>query len=76
MACNGMFGAGEGSMISPPNLDRHYTLSMCEVAIFSRKAYNLLREVEFLHDIAKVSHIHINYITINIDFSAWKLIET
>ncbi|XP_053397678.1 alpha-mannosidase 2C1-like isoform X2 [Mercenaria mercenaria] len=53
MACNGMFGAGTDTMISPPNLDKQFTLSTCEVAVFNRKAYNLLREIEFLHDMAK-----------------------
>jgi hypothetical protein len=54
MACNGMFGAGDNGMITPPNLNKQFTLSMCEVAVFNRKAYTLLREIEFLHDMAKV----------------------
>ncbi|XP_060596944.1 alpha-mannosidase 2C1-like isoform X1 [Ruditapes philippinarum] len=53
MACNGMFGAGTDTMISPPNLEKQFTLSTCEVAVYNRQAFNLYREVEFLHDIAK-----------------------
>ncbi|KAL4232509.1 hypothetical protein ACF0H5_007201 [Mactra antiquata] len=53
MACNGMFGAGDNGMIAPPKLDKTFTLNFCQVAVFNRKAYNLLREVELLHDIAK-----------------------
>ena len=55
MACNGMFGAGDNGMITAPNPDKQFTLSMCEIAVLERKVYNLLREVEMLHDIAKVS---------------------
>lgn len=53
MACNGMFGAGQNGMIFPPDLNRTFTLSICEVAVFNQKAYDLLREIELLYDIAK-----------------------
>ncbi|XP_052810872.1 alpha-mannosidase 2C1-like isoform X3 [Mya arenaria] len=53
MACNGMFGAGDNGMIAPPDLNRQFTLSCCEVAVFDRRVYNLIREVELLHDMAK-----------------------
>ena len=54
MACNGMFGAGANSMISPPNMDKQFQLAQCEIAIFDRKVYNLLRDVELLYEMAKV----------------------
>lgn len=54
MACNGMFGAGDDGMITAPNMDKQFTLSKCEIAVFDRNVYNLLQEVELLHDMAKV----------------------
>lgn len=54
MACNGMFGAGDNGMIKPPDLNKQFTLSCCEVAVFDRRVYNLLRDIELLYDLAKV----------------------
>jgi len=54
MACNGMFGAGDNGMIAPPDMERQFTLACCEIVVFDRRVYNLIRDVELLHDIAKV----------------------
>ncbi|KAL3883418.1 hypothetical protein ACJMK2_029685 [Sinanodonta woodiana] len=53
MACNGLFGTGDNGMINPPNPNRTFTLSRAEVAVFDRAVYNLVREVELLHDMAR-----------------------
>ncbi|XP_072045135.1 alpha-mannosidase 2C1-like [Amphiura filiformis] len=52
MACNGMFGAGSG-LITPPDVNKTYTLSTAEIRVFNRKAYELLMDVETLYDMAK-----------------------
>ncbi|XP_071483559.1 alpha-mannosidase 2C1-like [Diadema antillarum] len=52
MACNSMFGAGNG-LIGPPALDRTFTLSQAEIAVFNREAYELMMDVETLIDIVK-----------------------
>ena len=57
MACNEMFGAGEGGLINPTNPDRYFTLSCCEAVVFDRQVYRLIRDVEFLYNTAKVSCI-------------------
>ena len=54
MACNEMFGAGEGGLINPANPDRYFTLSCCEAVVFDRQVYNLIRDVELLYNMAKV----------------------
>ena len=54
MACNEMFGAGEGGLINPTNPDRYFTLSCCEAVVFDRQVYRLIRDVEFLYNTAKV----------------------
>ncbi|XP_008941963.1 PREDICTED: alpha-mannosidase 2C1, partial [Merops nubicus] len=54
LACNGLFGAGKGSMIAPPDPDRRFTLSRAELAVFNRDVYELLVDLEILLDMAKV----------------------
>ena len=54
MACNGLFGAGDNGMINPADPNRYFTLSCCEAVMFDRQVYDLIRDVELLHDMAKV----------------------
>ncbi|NXS58299.1 MA2C1 mannosidase, partial [Brachypteracias leptosomus] len=54
LACNGLFGAGEGSMIAPPDPDRRFTLSKAELVVFNRDVYELLVDLEILQDMAKL----------------------
>ncbi|GAB0193978.1 alpha-mannosidase 2C1 [Grus japonensis] len=54
LACNGLFGAGKGSMIAPPDPDRRFTLSKAELVVFNRNVYELLVDLEILLDMAKL----------------------
>lgn len=53
MACNGLFGAGDNGMIERPDPNRYFTLAQAEIAIFDRRVYDLILDVEMLHDMAK-----------------------
>ncbi|XP_064578400.1 alpha-mannosidase 2C1 isoform X2 [Zonotrichia leucophrys gambelii] len=53
LACNGLFGAGKGSMIAPPDPDRRVTLSKAELVVFNRDVYELLVDLEILLDMAQ-----------------------
>eukprot|EP00189_Rhodosorus_marinus_P000563 CAMPEP_0113958740 /NCGR_PEP_ID=MMETSP0011_2-20120614/3670_1 /TAXON_ID=101924 /ORGANISM="Rhodosorus marinus" /LENGTH=968 /DNA_ID=CAMNT_0000969801 /DNA_START=354 /DNA_END=3257 /DNA_ORIENTATION=+ /assembly_acc=CAM_ASM_000156 len=52
MACNGLFGAGRGGDIEPPDPDCSYTLSECGVSTFDAEAWQLLQRVTFLEGCA------------------------
>uniref|UniRef100_A0A8C3MFV5 alpha-mannosidase n=1 Tax=Geospiza parvula TaxID=87175 RepID=A0A8C3MFV5_GEOPR len=54
LACNGLFGAGQGSMIAPPDPDRRVTLSKAELVVFNRDVYELLMDLEILLDMAQL----------------------
>ncbi|KAM6060838.1 LOW QUALITY PROTEIN: alpha-mannosidase 2C1 [Theristicus caerulescens] len=54
LACNGLFGAGKGSMIAPPDPDRRFTLSKAELVVFNRNVYELLVDLEILLDMAQL----------------------
>jgi alpha-mannosidase len=54
MACNGVLGVGKDSMIGPPDMNKSFTLSQAEIAVFDREVYDLILDVETLHDMAKV----------------------
>jgi len=54
MACNDLFGAGMNGMINQPDPTRYYTLSKAEISVYNRDIYNLIIDVEMLHDMAKV----------------------
>ncbi|MBN3307873.1 MA2C1 mannosidase, partial [Amia calva] len=54
VACNGLFGAGQGSMIAPPDPDRKYSVQRAELAVFNRDVSALLTDFEMLVDIAKL----------------------
>lgn len=53
MACNNMFGAGKNGMINPVDQERTFTLELAEVCTRDEKVYNLLMDLEVLHDMAK-----------------------
>ena len=54
LACNGLFGAGQGSMIAAPDPNRKYTLQKAELVVFNRDVQELLTDFEMLVDIVKV----------------------
>lgn len=54
MACNHLFGIGSLALVKPEDDKRTFTLAQAELAVFDRDVYNLILDVETLHDIAKV----------------------
>nr|XP_015198938.1 PREDICTED: alpha-mannosidase 2C1 [Lepisosteus oculatus] len=54
VACNGLFGAGQGSMIAPPDPHRKYSVQRAELAVFNRGVQELLTDFEMLIDVVKV----------------------
>ncbi|XP_059170192.1 alpha-mannosidase 2C1-like [Physella acuta] len=53
MACNHLFGIGSLALVKPEDDKRTFTLAQAEVAVFDRDVYNLILDVETLHDIAE-----------------------
>ncbi|XP_015256248.1 PREDICTED: alpha-mannosidase 2C1 [Cyprinodon variegatus] len=53
VACNGLFGAGQGSMIAAPDPSRMFSVQKAELVIFNRDVQKLLTEFEMLVDIVK-----------------------
>uniref|UniRef100_A0A670JXK1 Mannosidase alpha class 2C member 1 n=1 Tax=Podarcis muralis TaxID=64176 RepID=A0A670JXK1_PODMU len=53
LACNGLFGAGKGSMIAPPDPDKKFSLQKAELVVFNRDVHELLVDFEILLDMAK-----------------------
>ncbi|XP_066524177.1 alpha-mannosidase 2C1 [Hoplias malabaricus] len=53
LACNGLFGAGQGSMIAAPDPNRKYTVQKADVVVFNRDVQELLTDFELLVDIVK-----------------------
>ncbi|XP_048724339.2 alpha-mannosidase 2C1 isoform X1 [Caretta caretta] len=54
VACNGLFGAGKGSLIAPPDPDKKFTLNKAELVVFNRDVHELLVDFEILVDMAKL----------------------
>ena len=54
VACNGLLGAGKGSMIAPPDPEKMFQVSRAELAVFRRDVHRLLVDLELLLGIAKV----------------------
>ncbi|XP_035409709.1 alpha-mannosidase 2C1 isoform X2 [Cygnus atratus] len=54
LACNGLFGAGKGTMIAAPDPDRRFTVSKAELVVFNRDVYELLVDLEILLDMAQL----------------------
>uniref|UniRef100_A0A7N8XC27 Alpha-mannosidase 2C1 n=1 Tax=Mastacembelus armatus TaxID=205130 RepID=A0A7N8XC27_9TELE len=53
MACNGLFGAGQGSMIAAPDPNRRFSVQRAELVVFNRDVRELLTDFEMLVDIVK-----------------------
>lgn len=54
VACNGLFGAGQGSMIAAPDPNRKFSVQKAELVVFNRDVRELLTDFELLTDIVKV----------------------
>lgn len=54
VACNGLLGAGKGSMIAAPDPEKMFQVSRAELAVFHRGVHKLLVDLELLLGIAKV----------------------
>ncbi|ETE66639.1 Alpha-mannosidase 2C1, partial [Ophiophagus hannah] len=54
VACNGLFGAGKGSMIAPPDPDKTFSLNRAELVVYNRDVHELLVDFEILLDMAKL----------------------
>ena len=54
MACNTLFGIGNGVTQRKADNDRKFTVTQAEIAVFDRIIHDLILDVETLHDIAKV----------------------
>ncbi|XP_005347467.1 alpha-mannosidase 2C1 [Microtus ochrogaster] len=53
VACNGLLGAGKGSMIAAPDPEKMFRLSQAELAVFHRDVHKLLVDLELLLGMAK-----------------------
>lgn len=51
--CNGLFGAGRGGDIEPPNPDKWYALDECCVSVFDEAAWDLIHDLTCLEGLAK-----------------------
>lgn len=54
VACNGLLGAGKGSMIASPDPEKMFRVSRAELAVFHQDVHKLLVDLELLLGIAKV----------------------
>ncbi|KAL0968906.1 hypothetical protein UPYG_G00273490 [Umbra pygmaea] len=54
LACNGLFGAGKGSMIAAPDPNRKYSVQKAELVVFNQEVRDLLTDFEMLVDIVKM----------------------
>lgn len=54
LACNGLFGAGQGSMIAAPDPNRKYSVQKAELVVFNRDVRELLTDFEMMVDIVKL----------------------
>lgn len=57
MACNGLFGAGEGTQISPPNPNKQFTLAKANLAVIDRDVKTLILDLQVLTELARVGTI-------------------
>ncbi|XP_076979834.1 alpha-mannosidase 2C1 isoform X1 [Tamandua tetradactyla] len=53
VACNGLLGAGKGSMIAAPDPEKMFQVSRAELAVFHRDVHKLLVDLELLLGMAK-----------------------
>lgn len=54
IACNGLFGAGRGGQIEPPDMNRYYELEECCLAVFDPLAWGLLNDLTVLSALVDV----------------------
>ncbi|XP_053320714.1 alpha-mannosidase 2C1 [Spea bombifrons] len=54
MACNGLFGAGQGGMIAPVDPHKMFSLQKAELAVFNRDVQELLLDFEIIYDLARL----------------------
>ncbi|XP_055984737.1 alpha-mannosidase 2C1 isoform X3 [Sorex fumeus] len=53
VACNGLLGAGKGSLIAAPDPEKTFQVSRAELAVFRQDVHRLLVDLELLLGIAK-----------------------
>lgn len=53
MACNSLFGAGQGSMIAAPDPNRMFSVQKAQLIVFNRDVQELLTDFEMMVDIVK-----------------------
>lgn len=53
IACNGLFGAGRGGDIEPPDMQKFYSLDECCVAVFDPLAWALIHDLTLLSGLAE-----------------------
>ncbi|RUP17557.1 galactose mutarotase-like domain-containing protein, partial [Jimgerdemannia flammicorona] len=53
MACNGLFGTGEPSSISPPNPNKRFTLAKAELAVPNKIAWQLFYDLQIIHHLSQ-----------------------
>ncbi|KAM5337124.1 alpha-mannosidase 2C1 isoform 2-T2 [Glossophaga mutica] len=53
VACNGLLGAGKGTMIAAPDPEKMFQVSRAELALFHRDVHKLLVDLELLLGVAK-----------------------
>jgi alpha-mannosidase len=51
MACNGLFGVGNGQ-INEPDPNRHFSLRKCEIGAFDEEAYGLMVDFKMIAELA------------------------
>ncbi|XP_072807080.1 alpha-mannosidase 2C1 isoform X4 [Vicugna pacos] len=57
VACNGLLGAGKGSMIAAPDPEKMFQVSRAELAVFHRDVHKLLVDLELLLGMAKAQQL-------------------
>uniref|UniRef100_A0A7N5KF11 alpha-mannosidase n=1 Tax=Ailuropoda melanoleuca TaxID=9646 RepID=A0A7N5KF11_AILME len=57
VACNGLLGAGKGTMIAAPDPEKMFRVSRAELAVFCRDVHRLLVDLELLLGIAKAQQL-------------------
>lgn len=53
VACNSLFGAGNGGMINPPDVNKTFTLKTAKLVVFREDVYQLLMDFEVLIGLCK-----------------------
>uniref|UniRef100_A0A8C6F6Y5 Alpha-mannosidase 2C1 n=1 Tax=Monodon monoceros TaxID=40151 RepID=A0A8C6F6Y5_MONMO len=57
VACNGLLGAGKGTMIAAPDPEKMFQVSRAELAVFHRDVHKLLVDLELLLGMAKAQQL-------------------